>query len=523
MVPDRGRQSRRYEPELEPESEPEDTGVPTRVTAMEEEPYPAPAGAGLAACADDEDEEEPWEEPFSLLENIVRERFKTPIQTEPYAAVEVIRYADNEILDLLRANPGDTLRVGADRFELIKLESGRALLYFNREFSGTLVSKGKARPLKAFCTDNYLVDDDLYGVVMQEGDYAQVLRGGTGYLVRFIRPPLMPTPRVGIGLTLGGVQAFAASLAVHFLLLVLLAVLVPETVLPVEGDSERFAKVSLKDLDLEKAVKEEKVEAKKEEAPPPSKDIPKETPKVVKRVVRERVRAPVQNVPLTTKQKERAQKKAVASVMTALENLKPAAGAGPGRSDLKALASNISAVRSPAGAAASFRVSGVIGRIGGDGVRLVGGFGGGGGKATKDGGQLLAGGSRIGRLDAVAGTGTKVRGRVSKAPSRSVTTSGGQCDRAVIQNVVGANMHAVQACYERVLLTTPGLSGKVVFDWTIAMGGGVSSARMVSSSMASPAVATCILALIRTWRFSPCPIGGPVEVRYPFVFRVSGF
>jgi outer membrane biosynthesis protein TonB len=306
----------------------------------------------------------------------------------------------------------------------------------------------------------------------------------------------------------------------------MIAVLAPDTVLPVEGDSERFAKVSLKDLDLEKAVKEEKIEAKKKEKepePPPTKDVPKEVvPKVVKKIVRERVRTPVQNIAIAEKQKERAQKKAVASVMTALENLKPAAGAGPGRSDLKALASNISAVRSPAGAAASFRVSGVIGRIGGDGVRLAGGFGG-GGKDTKVGGQLLAGGSKIGRLDAMAGTGSKVRGRVSKAPARAVSTSGGQCDRAVIQNVVGANMHAVQACYERALITSPGLTGKVVFDWTIAMGGGVSTARMVSSTLSSPAVASCILALIRTWRFSPCPIGGPVEVRYPFVFRVSGF
>ena len=68
----------------------------------------------------------------------------------------------------------------------------------------------------------------------------------------------------------------------------------------------------------------------------------------------------------------------------------------------------------------------------------------------------------------------------------------------------------------------PGLSGKIVFDWVISPSGRVGSARQVSSSMRSAAVATCILRLIRSWRF-PKPVGGSVTVRYPFVFRVSGF
>ena len=83
-------------------------------------------------------------------------------------------------------------------------------------------------------------------------------------------------------------------------------------------------------------------------------------------------------------------------------------------------------------------------------------------------------------------------------------------------------MHQVQACYERQLITSPGLSGKVVFDWVITPSGSVGLARQVRSSMRSPLVSSCILALIRTWRF-PKPVGGSVNVRYPFVFRVQGF
>jgi outer membrane biosynthesis protein TonB len=521
----RGLPAAEEEPEPPPEPEPEEvaTGEDTSPRAAEAE-LEEPFAGELAPVEDDEDEEEePWVEPFSLLENIVRERFKTPIPTESNAAIEVIEYQENEIIDLRRADADGGVRVGLDAFALIAVQPDRkALLYFQKDFSGTLVSKGKARPLRAFCNDSYLVDRDaeLYCVTLQEGDYAQVLREGIGYLVRFVKPPLLPKAKSEIGFSLANVQAFVASAAFHFLLGVLFVIIAPDAGLSVEGDKDNLAaKISLKDLELEKAVKDEpKPEAKKDEPAPP-KDVPKET-KVVKKVVREKLPRVSQNVPLTTKQKEKQQKKAVANVMSALENLKPA-GLGPGRSDLKALASNISAVRSPGGAAAGFKVSGVIGRIGGDGVRLAGGIGGGGGKDTRVGTQLLAGGT-VGKIAAIEGTGKKVRGKVGKAPTRAITASGGTLSREAIQQVVSAHMHEVQACYERALLTSPGLAGKIVFDWQIAMGGGVSSARLASSSMNSPAVATCILMLIRTWRF-PSPVGGAVDVRYPFVFRVQGF
>jgi outer membrane biosynthesis protein TonB len=111
---------------------------------------------------------------------------------------------------------------------------------------------------------------------------------------------------------------------------------------------------------------------------------------------------------------------------------------------------------------------------------------------------------------------------VAKAPTRAINASGGELSREAIQKVVSEHMHEVQACYERQLNTNPGMSGKIVFDWVITPSGSVGTARQVSSSMRSPAVASCVLGLIRTWRF-PQPVGGSVNVRYPFVFRVQGF
>jgi len=466
---------------------------------------------------DDDDDDEPFVEPFSLLENVVREKFKSKIETVGYATVEVIHYHGSQIHDLLRADPGKTIHIDLDRFRLVKDEaSGRASLFFKPDFKGTLVTKGKARSLKAFMNERFAVrgKGDTFAVTLNEGDYAQVIRGSSGYLVRFVRPPTLPkSGKQALKPNWVNLQIFVASAVFHFLILVMLGFVAPAADLTVTTDAERFAKVAVKDLKLEKPKEEPKVEQPKEEPvkPQPTKDAPKVTKKIKKL-------GPPR--PVSEVQRKKIQKKQVANVLSALENLKPSAG--PGRSDLKSLVSNIAAVRVPGGTSSGFKVAGVIGKIPGGGVRLAGGLGG-GGKDTRVGSQLLSGaGAKIGNVAALAGTGTRVRGRVRKAPTRAIQATGGILDRGAIQKVVNSHMAEIQRCYEVQLLKSPGLSGKIVFDWVIATSGLVSSARQVSSSMQSPAVATCILSQIRTWRF-PQPVGGSVQVRYPFVFRVQGF
>lgn len=102
----------------------------------------------------------------------------------------------------------------------------------------------------------------------------------------------------------------------------------------------------------------------------------------------------------------------------------------------------------------------------------------------------------------------------SSAPS-------GTLGRNVIQRVVSQHMRSVQFCYERELLKYPGLNGKIVVDWTIGTHGGVTAAKVGSSTLASKGVARCVLRRIRSWRF-PAPRGGSVQIRYPFVFRSQG-
>lgn len=476
------------------------------------------------ASGDDDDDDEPFVESFSLLENVVRERFKDRAETEGGLLAEVIRYGDGEILDVLQAAPGRAVKLFPDDFKLIDtLGNGHARLYFKKGFSGNVVRKGKARRLTRLLRQETLVDPKrgIHAIDLQEGDYAQIVREDAGYLVRFVHPPKVPKAKLlsGFSLAWSTVQIFAGSMAFHFLILVLLGFTAPNADLVIETDAEKFAKVALKDLKLEKPEKKEE----KKEPPKPEKvkDKPKKPtkkpPPTKRKVTRQQTARPTRQV--SPKQQAKVQKKQVSQVLSALQNLKPTGGAG--HSSLKSLTTNIKAIRLPGGSSGGFKVSGVIGKIAGNSVRLASGGFGSGGKGTRVGRQLLAGG-KIGRIAAIKGTGTRVRGRVRRAPTRSIRASGGVLSRAAIQKVVSAHMNRVQACYERQLLTSPGLSGKIVFDWVITTSGSVGSARQVSSSLRSAAVASCILREIRKWRF-PHPVGGSVNVRYPFVFRVQGF
>ena len=488
-------------------------GATDQETAFDDAPTVAPGYDWV----DDDDDEEPFVEPFSLLENVIRERFKTPADVDPFITAEVIRYGDGEILDVLQAAPNRSVKLFPDDFRLLDtLGSGQARLYFHERFKGTIVRHGKARQLAKLIRPETLVDAKrgLHAVDLREGDYAQILREDAGYLVRFVNPPRTPKEKFGTGITFSWsmVQLFLGSTAFHLLVLVLLGLTGSQADLVVETEAEKFAKVAIKDLKLEKP------EPKKEEPKPePKKDPVKKQPTPVKRVKRVKQRT-TPRAP-TVQRQARVQQKQVSNVLTALSNLKPAGG-GPARSSLSSL-TNIAAVRTPTGSGVGgYKVSGVIGKIAGKGIRLAtGGFG--GGKGTKVGTQLLAGGKH-GGLAALAGTGRRVRGRVGRAPTRSIQATGGTLSREAIQRVVGQHMHKIQACYERQLIVSPGLAGKIVFDWVISTSGSVSSARQVSSSLRNAAVANCILQQIRSWRF-PQPQGGSVQVRYPFVFRQQGF
>lgn len=481
---------------------------------MEDEPtrvYKAPAHEVIDEEDYDDDDEEPFVEPFSLLENLVLERFRSPTSVEPFQSVELIHYQGRELADVMRADPGQTIRVGPDRFQLLRMiRGGQATLWFRSGFQGTLVTRGRARALSRLCVDRFLCGrdtPDLFAVTLRPGDHAQVLRGGDGYLVRFVRAPAQPRTGRTWRPSWWHAQILCGSAALHLIAFLLLGVVGAEPSIPVStGEREVFATPGSYRLpQLEQPAPE-----------PPEVEPPKPAPRTETSTTRHRAR------PRAARQRASgspgAPRRQARQVLRALENLRPGAAA-PGRSDLGALASNIAAVRAPAGQT-GFRIAGVIDRVGGGRVRLAGGAGE-GGRETRTLGQLLRGpGRQTGTLTGVEGIGSRgPRGRVARIPTRKISCPG--MDRSVIQSVVNKHMHELQRCYEVQLLSQPNLEGKIVVDWTIAPSGAVAEARLASSTLPSPAVASCVLARIRTWRF-PAP-GRRVKVRYPFVFRVRGF
>ncbi|MEW5738402.1 MAG: AgmX/PglI C-terminal domain-containing protein [Myxococcota bacterium] len=110
------------------------------------------------------------------------------------------------------------------------------------------------------------------------------------------------------------------------------------------------------------------------------------------------------------------------------------------------------------------------------------------------------------------------------APARSADMDGGvggAIDKESVRRVVRSGFGGVRRCYEE-YLTRTGLDfpdGKLVIDFVIGVDGRVTSAELhESSSLRDERLASCVLAVFRGLRFVK-PVGGPVHVTYPFVFK----
>ena len=95
----------------------------------------------------------------------------------------------------------------------------------------------------------------------------------------------------------------------------------------------------------------------------------------------------------------------------------------------------------------------------------------------------------------------------------------GSLDEESVRQVIHRNRNQVRYCYERELVRTPGLRGKLAVKFVIGADGSVQSAVIGDSDLGSTAVEGCVTAKVRTWVFPKAKGGGIVVVTYPFVFR----
>lgn len=246
---------------------------------------------------------------------------------------------------------------------------------------------------------------------------------------------------------------------------------------------------------LEKKL--EKMKKKEEKKPEVAKKPEKELPKQV--------------VPQETKK--------------ALKSIEKLAAAGPAMKDLLAAVDKLGSGPGAKNAKNDFKLSGLIGKapIASAGIGTFGLGGGGAGGMGIKGAELLRGkgGGGIGALGAgTIGKGS-VAGTVTRASTRSIGAQG-TIDKEAVAKVINSHLHEVSSCYERALLKTPGLAGKIVLEWQITTTGSVGFAKTKSSTMQSAAVESCILASLKTWRF-PAAKGAGVVITYPFMFNSVGY
>lgn len=162
--------------------------------------------------------------------------------------------------------------------------------------------------------------------------------------------------------------------------------------------------------------------------------------------------------------------------------------------------------------------------LGGLGARGAG-PGGGGMAMNSVGLGALGTQGRGGGGDGSYGTGV---GNLGKKAERDINiTAGtptimGSLDKELIRKVIEAHKAQIRYCYEKELVRTPGLFGKIDMEWTIGGDGLVKDSKPKTSTMNNPEVERCIAQKIRTWEFPKPKGGGIVIVRYPFVFKTSG-
>jgi len=173
------------------------------------------------------------------------------------------------------------------------------------------------------------------------------------------------------------------------------------------------------------------------------------------------------------------------------------------------------------------------GLLGNEAGEMNGGFGygrsgfGPGGGGT---GWGTIGTGRYGTIGHGSGTGSGygvgggrggMRGRTASVPTVSIgqPSAQGDLDKAIIRRYIKRNIQKIQYCYEKQLLAKSNLAGTVQTQFLITPQGNVATA---TGSGVDPAVSSCVAGVIKGIQFPKPKGGGPVQVKYPFIFRPAG-
>jgi len=447
-------------------------------------PDDIPADDEFAAFyfGEDEDDETAYVEPFDLAQELL-ERPPPAVEgpREAYCAAHVLRVVDGRVAEAAGVLPSKPYRSTAGDLDC-RLEGGRLTLRTPVGAGGWIHQGGEqAVDMAAVPAAN-----GVHSAVLADGHSALIATSAATYKIEVYKPP-KPVRFGGFGASpLFFAMIFGAAI-IHLVVGVAVAAVQPKGGKQAEVETEEvFAEVNMEEPPVDQPPEPPKIE---EDATAMAEKAPEVTQRTVNRV---------KENPKTTN----------TSVANVLNVLNPGTGAAGESTDLKDLVSNVDAVDGGT-ALGGFNIAGAIGALGDD-VNVA--RSGGGGDISTMSGDDVAG-------DAAAladGERGNVRGKVTKMSSELKVQ--GSLDRSEVTRVVNQHIHQIQACYERELLNEPDISGRIVFDWTVTESGGVKDVRVRSSTLGNAAVADCIAALIKKWKFAQ-PEGGEVIITYPFLFR----
>lgn len=442
-----------------------------------------------------------------------RWRLTTSANGPPVA--DVVRWRDESVVESAFLQSPMARYGRKDGPVFVRMGIGRARVRIGAKAKGW-VNRHGAHP------DDREAIEPYKTVVLGTGDRARVEVGQEHYAVRVLASELRPRNRrrglalkaVGMALGLSLVVHVVGSLGVAALdkLGVQVRVEAPPT-------PEKFADVRLQKVKALRKAPEKAPPKKKEVAQKPKPDAPQ---KVVK------LKPPLPPEPVAPPAPETVQTTAPRLPSAARRKIDEQIGekvAGKSRSEqVKTLfdrPAEPGAAASVAEAMANVQATKARGAtdalqvaagVGGDSKEVRLGVGGGDAPVTVGGPSATKGVDKLERREKPG----EVRGTVSGL--RTLAKVSGELSKSDVLAVIGAHQRAFNRCYEKELMTSPGLSGKITFQWTITPDGKVSAASQQTSTMSNTAVSTCVLGIIRSMKF-PKPTGGSVQVVYPFIFR----
>ena len=87
----------------------------------------------------------------------------------------------------------------------------------------------------------------------------------------------------------------------------------------------------------------------------------------------------------------------------------------------------------------------------------------------------------------------------------------------LVERTVASGRYQIRLCYELALRRNQAAQGSMEWKWRIDSQGKISGIDLLRSSIKDEDLVRCVRDKIASWRF-PKPVGGSIEVRYPFEF-----